>query len=80
MYIIYFILIKIVIINITQDLLGKSDPYFVVSKRTVDGKWLKVYQSTMIRNTLNPEWPKVDIPLLQLNSGDDKRLLKWDGK
>jgi uncharacterized protein YegL len=61
-----------------KDLLGKSDPYFVVSKRTVDGKWLKVYQSTMIRNTLNPEWPKVDIPLLQLNSGDDKRLLKWD--
>jgi len=61
-----------------KDVLGKSDPYFIVSKKTADGKWLKVYQSVMIRNTLNPEWPKVDIPLLQLNSGDDKRLLKWD--
>ncbi|ORX52100.1 Copine-domain-containing protein [Piromyces finnis] len=61
-----------------KDLFGKSDPYFIVSKKTADGKWLKVYQSTMIRNTLNPSWPKVDIPLLQLNSGDDKRLLKWD--
>ncbi|OUM60202.1 hypothetical protein PIROE2DRAFT_21121 [Piromyces sp. E2] len=61
-----------------KDVIGKSDPYFIISKRTVDGKWLKVYQSTMIKNTLNPEWPKVDISLLQLNSGDDKRLLKWD--
>jgi len=61
-----------------KDLMGKSDPYFIVSKKTSDGKWTKVYQSIMIRNTLNPEWTKIDIPLLQLNSGDDKKLLRWD--
>jgi len=61
-----------------KDVIGKSDPYFVISKKTADGKWLKVYQSSIIKSTLNPEWPKVDVPLIQLNSGDDKRLLRWD--
>jgi len=61
-----------------KDVIGKSDPYFIISKKTSNGKWLKVYQSTIIKNTLNPEWTKIDIPLLQLNSGDDKKLLRFD--
>jgi len=61
-----------------KDVLGKSDPYFTISKKTSNGKWLKVYQSTIIKNTLNPDWTKIDIPLLQLNSCDDKKLLRFE--
>jgi len=61
-----------------KDVLGKSDPYFIISKKTADGRWLKVYESIIIKNTLNPQWTKIDIPLLQLTSGDDKKVLKFD--
>jgi len=61
-----------------KDLLGKSDPYFIIYKKGLDNQWVKVYHSTVIMKTLNPDWTKIYIPLLQLNSGDDKRMLKWE--
>jgi len=61
-----------------KDLLGKSDPFFVIYKKGPNDQWIKVYQSIVIMKTLNPDWTRIDIPLLQLNSGDDKKLLKWE--
>jgi hypothetical protein len=64
-----------------KDVFGKSDPYFIIYKKTPNDSWAKVYQSIVIKNTLNPDWTGIDISLLQLNSGDDKKLLKievWD--
>ena len=39
-----------------KDTFGKSDPYFTLSKQTAGGKFVEIYNSEVIKNTLNPVW------------------------
>jgi hypothetical protein len=61
-----------------KDILGKSDPYFVISKQLENGTWSKVYTSKIRKNTLNPVWKNASIDLVRLNSGNDEKLLKFE--
>lgn len=61
-----------------KDIMGKSDPFFVISKALDDGSWAKVYESKVIKNTLNPKWGDIEIDVATLNSGDSNKLLKWE--
>jgi len=61
-----------------MDVLGKSDPYFVISKKLDNGSWGKVYTSKVKKNTLNPIWRQVGLDIIQLNSGNDKKLLRFE--
>ena len=62
-----------------KDFFGKSDPYFVISKTQENGTILKVYESNIIKNTLNPVWSDVRIRESTLNNGDDERMILWEG-
>ena len=56
-----------------EGLLGKSDPFFEVSRR-VDAAgsltWDNVVRSKVIKNNLNPEWDAIVVELSQLCGGD----------
>ena len=75
----FVLFISLILIFIIQDLFGKSDPYFVISKYQENGTLLKVYESEVIKNTLNPVWRKVCIKESILNNGDDQRMLLFEG-
>jgi len=59
-----------------KDLIGKSDPYFVISKQLESGDWTKVYTSKVKKLTLNPLWKTVTIDIVNFNSGNDKKIVK----
>jgi len=61
-----------------KDLFGKSDPYFIISKTQENGTTHKVYESDVIKNTLNPVWPNIHIKESTLNNGDDERMILWE--
>jgi len=61
-----------------MDIIGKSDPYFVVSKQLDNGSWTKVYTSKVKKLTLNPVWKKIGLDIVRLNSGNDKKLLRFE--
>ncbi|ORX45376.1 Copine-domain-containing protein [Piromyces finnis] len=61
-----------------KDLLGKSDPYFVISKQLESGDWTKVYTSKVKKFTLNPVWKNIIIDIVKFNSGNDKKLLRFE--
>ncbi|KAF2074544.1 hypothetical protein CYY_004171 [Polysphondylium violaceum] len=58
-----------------KDLFGKSDPYYKIFKDTANG-FVEVYKSEYIKNTLNPVWKEMVIPLENLNGGDMKRPIQ----
>jgi Ca2+-dependent lipid-binding protein len=41
--------------------IGKSDPYFVLSKQTDSGEYVKIYKSEVVSNNLNPVWKRLVI-------------------
>ncbi|ORZ38730.1 Copine-domain-containing protein [Catenaria anguillulae PL171] len=49
-----------------KDFLGKSDPYIIISRLEENGEKRKVYETEIIRNTLNPEWLPIELPVGQL--------------
>ncbi|ORX44170.1 copine family member IX [Piromyces finnis] len=61
-----------------KDLFGKSDPYFVISKSQENGTVLKIFESSVIKNTLNPLWKDIRIKESTLNNGDDERMILWE--
>ena len=61
-----------------KDKFGKSDPYYVVSKITGGGQWSVVAKSEHIKNTLNPTWKLMTMPVRELCNGDYDRQLKFD--
>jgi hypothetical protein len=64
-----------------KDTLGSSDPYLVISQVRPDGSRVRVYQSPVLMNTLNPTWPahRHYLPLL-CNSDPEQPLVAevWD--
>ena len=61
-----------------KDTFGKSDPFFVISRQTGSAQWTKVFQSEVIKNTLNPNWKVTSMPVRELCNGDYDRQLKVD--
>ena len=59
-----------------KDFLGKSDPYFTISKGSSNGKWVVVQRSEVIKNTLNPCWKQFTISLRNLCNNKKERPLK----
>ncbi|KAG5474692.1 hypothetical protein LSCM4_03867 [Leishmania orientalis] len=54
-----------------MDLLGKSDPYFILSRLLPSGQQVTLYKSEVIKNTLNPQWKCTrPIDLMDLCGGD----------
>ncbi|PAA48095.1 hypothetical protein BOX15_Mlig006534g5 [Macrostomum lignano] len=72
-----------------KDFLGKSDPYFEVSKPltpVVDSsssdllraQWTLVYRSAVVRKNLNPTWQPTQLKLSQMCNGNKSLILRWD--
>ena len=63
-----------------KDFFGKSDPFFVISKASVQGQqnWAVVKKSEIIKKNLNPTWNEFEISAKLLCNGDHQRTLKVD--
>lgn len=64
-----------------KDWLGAGDPFFEIFRLREDGSWVKVHRSEVIKNTKNPQWRPVKLPMQALNNGDPQRPIKimvWD--
>ncbi|PAA72751.1 hypothetical protein BOX15_Mlig024144g1 [Macrostomum lignano] len=72
-----------------KDFLGKSDPYFEVSKplspvvdssssELLRAQWTLVYRSAVVRKNLNPTWQPTQLKLSQMCNGNKSIILRWD--
>merc|ERR1712000_502065 len=66
-----------------KDFFGKSDPYLIFKKTKEDGSLVAVYKTETIKNTLNPKWKEISLPLQILCNADWQRPLliecfDWD--
>ncbi|KAL5473575.1 hypothetical protein EMCRGX_G028072 [Ephydatia muelleri] len=64
-----------------KDFFGKSDPYIEIAKAQEGGAFTVVYRSKPIMKTLSPRWPKFQMEIQKLCSGDWERTLQfsvWD--
>ncbi|KAL1130705.1 hypothetical protein AAG570_011946 [Ranatra chinensis] len=59
-----------------KDFFGKSDPFLEIFKATESGNYVLVHRTEVIKNTLNPVWKEVCIPVRKLCNGDYERSLK----
>jgi hypothetical protein len=39
-------------------MVGKSDPYFTLSRQSDGGEFVKIFKSEVINNNLNPIWKR----------------------
>ncbi len=58
-----------------KDFLGKSDPYFVISKASSSG-FVAAVRSEKIDNDLSPKWKTTSVAVRDLCNNDYKRPLK----
>jgi Ca2+-dependent lipid-binding protein len=58
-----------------KDLLGKSDPFAIISKKTDDGKWAKVFETEVIKKTLDPEWRPITGQTVSLTGKNPERRI-----
>ncbi|KAH8851480.1 Copine-8 [Schistosoma japonicum] len=58
-----------------KDIFGSSDPFLAFYRVNEDGSRTVVYRTKEIRNTLNPNWEQMIIPLRVLCNGDHDRPL-----
>jgi len=56
--------------------LGRSDPFFTVSKSREDGGWVKVWDSEPVMKDISPTWKEVTIPVQKLCNGDYDRPIR----
>ncbi|CAB4000096.1 copine-3-like isoform X1, partial [Paramuricea clavata] len=61
-----------------KDLLGKSDPYLVISKQLPDGTKVVVHKTEVCKNTLNPSFKMIEMPITELCNADYDRKIKID--
>ncbi|PSN50087.1 Copine-8 [Blattella germanica] len=59
-----------------KDFFGKSDPFLVFHKSTEGSGYMVVHRTEVIKNTLNPSWQKMTIPVRTLCNGDYDRNIK----
>eukprot|EP01028_Stygiella_incarcerata_P010832 TRINITY_DN583_c0_g3_i2.p1 TRINITY_DN583_c0_g3~~TRINITY_DN583_c0_g3_i2.p1 ORF type:complete len:558 (-),score=147.73 TRINITY_DN583_c0_g3_i2:982-2655(-) len=61
-----------------KDFFGKSDPYLRISRSQEGGDYVPVFQTDFIKKTLDPNWPKFEIPIVKLCNADDYRPLLFE--
>ena len=66
-----------------KDFFGLSDPFLVFYRCNEDNSYTAVYKTEVVKNTLNPNWKALKIPLVLLCNGDYSRTIKiecfdWD--
>uniref|UniRef100_A0A672ILH5 Copine-3 n=1 Tax=Salarias fasciatus TaxID=181472 RepID=A0A672ILH5_SALFA len=67
-----------VLVNLSFDFFGKSDPYLEFYKQTQTG-WQLAHRTEVVKNNLNPTWKPFRIPLQSLCGGDlDKSIKCYD--
>lgn len=58
---------------ISTDFFGKSDPYLEFHRLREDGSFVKVLQTNVEKNTLNPKWSTISVHLQHFCNGDLNR-------
>jgi hypothetical protein len=64
-----------------KDFFGKSDPFLEFYRLREDNTYVKVHSTEVCKDTLNPLWKPIEIPLQVLVNGDVNRpmmILCWD--
>ncbi|XP_078483508.1 copine-8-like isoform X1 [Ciona intestinalis] len=66
-----------------KDLFGKSDPFMVFCRCNENNSFTVCHKTEVKKNTLNPEWQLIEIPVRTLCNGDHERTIKvevydWD--
>uniref|UniRef100_A0A8K9Y131 C2 domain-containing protein n=1 Tax=Oncorhynchus mykiss TaxID=8022 RepID=A0A8K9Y131_ONCMY len=66
-----------------KDFFGKSDPFMVFYRSNEDGTCTICHKTEVVKNTLNPVWQAISIPVRALCNGDFDRTIKaevydWD--
>jgi len=56
-----------------------SDPFIVISRIEENGSHVKVYETNVIKNTLNPQWEDIHIPERDLNNGNINKMILFEG-
>jgi hypothetical protein len=59
-----------------EGFFGTSDPFIVISRANEDNSWSKVWESSVVMNSLNPRWSPAKIPMSKLCNGDIHRPLR----
>ena len=59
-------------------LIGKPDPFLVISKSTESGDYVVVHKTEVVRYNLNPIWKTINVPVRLLCNGDYDRTLKLE--
>ncbi|XP_012991843.1 copine-5 isoform X2 [Esox lucius] len=66
-----------------KDFFGKSDPFMVFYRSNEDGTFTICHKTEVVKNTLNPVWQPISIPVRAICNGDFNRTIKaevydWD--
>ncbi|XP_076806884.1 copine-8-like [Clavelina lepadiformis] len=66
-----------------KDLFGKSDPFMVFYRCNEDNSYTVCHKTEVIKNTLNPDWKLMEVPVRNICNGDHDRTIKvevydWD--
>jgi len=61
-----------------KDTFGKSDPFIIISRIENNGSIIKVFETPVIKNTLDPVWKSLKIPEVTLNNGDPDKMLLFE--
>uniref|UniRef100_F6WJF4 C2 domain-containing protein n=1 Tax=Ciona intestinalis TaxID=7719 RepID=F6WJF4_CIOIN len=59
-----------------KDLFGKSDPFMVFCRCNENNSFTVCHKTEVKKNTLNPEWQLIEIPVRTLCNGDHERTIK----
>eukprot|EP00833_Pecoramyces_ruminatium_P008918 jgi/Orpsp1_1/1182950/evm.model.c7180000083251.1 len=61
-----------------KDTFGKSDPFIIISRINENGSPVKVYETPIIKNTLNPKWDSFVIPEKEFNNGNSSKVFLYE--
>ncbi|KAA8497706.1 Copine-8 [Porphyridium purpureum] len=61
-----------------KDLFGKSDPFFVVESVSTGGRAQKLYQSEVVKKTLDPVWKPMQLKVPSRQMNEPIRIIVWD--
>jgi hypothetical protein len=61
-----------------KDIIGSSDPFIIISRIEDDGSIIKVMETSVIKNTLNPAWANLEVPVKTFNNEDLNKMLLFE--
>jgi len=61
-----------------KDTFGKSDPYIVIKKENDNGEMVKIHETPVIKNTLNPTWEPFEMLENEFNDGNRTKPLLFE--